>query len=397
MLLADMRGWKTTAGVWFLLALCAPSTTLSQDAEQHEKIEDLLQAIADIESRDGANSEQLIDPLTTLGRLYQDDGKPFQSAATIRRALDVTHVNEGLYTLEQAPLLRLQISNAEAIDDPRSAWDIEQHLLVVASRHPDDVRTARILRQTADRRMEVLDRYIAGQFPPEIELGCYYGGASCKAGEKDDAKRHLLYEAQTLYSQAVNVLLRSEHYPADELQTLLENLVRNTYHYGNPRLGRHSLVFLLDWQNDNARAWSDRIETLVEIADWDLFHSKSGDNDEKALNEYRRVYELIAEQRAEEMLDRIFSPETPIVLPTFTPNPLAPDREQRGNRYIDVEFEIDDVGKSHHIHILPTTVDPGRAAEKQLVQLIARSHFRPRVVDGRLAGRAPVVVRYYFE
>src|SRR5262249_17010782 len=159
----------------------------------------------------------------------------------------------------------LQIGNAEAIDDPRSAWDIEQRLLALASRHPDDVRTARILRETADRRMDVLDRYSAGQFPPQIELGCYYRGGSCKPGSKDDAKLHLLYEAQTLYSQAVNVLLRSEHYPADEVQSLLENLVRNTYHYnGNPWLGRHSLVFLLNWQNNNARAWSDRIETLVE-------------------------------------------------------------------------------------------------------------------------------------
>src|SRR5262249_40203937 len=278
MLLADMRRVsKTTAAVAAVLALCLPSTTLSQPAAgQHEKIEDLLRTVADIESRDGANSERLIDPLTTLGRLYQDDGKPFQSTAAIQRALELTHVNEGLFTLEQAPLLRLQIGNAEAIDDPRSAWDIEQRLLALASRHPDDVRTARILRETADRRMDVLDRYSSGQHPPEIQLGCYYGGDSCKSGEKDIAKARLLHEAQTFYSQAVNVLLRSEHYPSDELQSLLENLVGNTYHYGNSRLGRHSLVFLLDWQNANARAWSDRIETLVQIADWDLFHSKSG-------------------------------------------------------------------------------------------------------------------------
>jgi hypothetical protein len=246
--------------------------------------------------------------------------------------------------------------------------------------------------------LDVLDRYSAGQFPPEIELGCYYGGGTCKAGLKDEAKRNLFYEAQTLYSQAVNVLLRSEHYPGDELQALLENLVRNTYHYnGNPRLGRHSLVFLLNWQNNNARAWPDRIKTLVEIADWDLFHSKSGNEDEKALNEYRHVHELLAEQGAEQLLDEVFSPQTPIVLPTFAPNPLLPEPEQRGNRYVDVAFEIDESGKSHHIRLLRTTEDPDRPAEKQLVQLIARSHFRPRLVDGRIAGNAPVVVRYYFD
>jgi hypothetical protein len=390
---------KATAGIWFLLALCAPSTTLSQPVALHEKIQDLLQVVADIEATDGANSEQLIDPLTTLGRLYQDDGKPFQSAAVIRRALDVTHVNEGLYTLEQAPLLRLQIGNAEAIDDPRTAWDIEQRLLTVANRHPDDVRTARILRETADRRMEVLDRYIAGQTPPEIQLGCYYDpiGRICTAGGKDDAKRNLLYEAQTLYSQSVNVLLRSGQYPADELQSVLENLAGNTYRYGNPHLGRQSLVFLLNWQNQNARAWSDRIETLVEIADWDLFHSKSGGGDEKALSGYMHVYELLAEQGAQELIDKFFSPKTPIVLPTFAPNPLVPDQQQRGKQYIDVAFDIDEGGKAHHIRILPTTVDAARPAEKQLVQLILRSHFRPRVIEGRFAMSAPVVVRYYVE
>lgn len=397
MLLADMRRVsKTIAGMCVLLALCVPSTTLSQLAAQ-EKIEGLLQAVAEIESRDGANSEQLIEPLTTLGRLYQDGGKPFQSAAAARRALDLTRVNEGLYTLEQAPLLRLQIGNAEAIGDPRSAWDIEQRLLALASRHPDDVRTARILRETADRRMDVLDRYSAGEQPPEIELGCYYGAESCKAGEKDVAKRHLLFEAQALYSQAVNVLMRSEHYPGDEIQSLLVNLVGNTYRYGNPRLGKHSLVFLLNWQNANARPWPERIETLVEIADWELFHSKSGEDDERALNEYRHVYELLTEEGPQELLEQLFSPETPIVLPTFAPNPLASDREQRGDRHVDVAFEIDQTGKSHHIRILPTTAGLGRAAEKDLVQLIARSHFRPRLVDGRLADSAPVVVRYYFE
>jgi hypothetical protein len=397
MLLADMRrASKTSAGICVLLVLGVPSMTRSQPAAQQEKIQDLLQTITAIESRDGETSEQLIDPLTTLGRIYQDSGKPFQSASAISRALDLTHVNEGLYTLEQAPLLRLQIRNAEAVGDPRSAWDIEQQVLALASRHPDDVRAARILRETADRRMELLDRYIAGQKPAEIVLGCYYG-STCKSGQKDDAKRNLLREAQSLYLQAADVLQRSGRYAGDELQSLLENLVGNTYHYGNPELGRQSLVSLLDWQNENARASSDKIRTSVEIADWDLFHSRSGNDDEKALHEYMDVYELLIEQGAQELLEQIFAPEIPIVLPTFSANPLARVGEERGGRFVDVAFEIDERGKSRHIRVIRTIGDPPRAAAKQLLQYIAFSHFRPRLVDGRLAGIAPVVVRYYFE
>src|SRR5215831_1385775 len=98
LLVARRRPSKTTAGILVLLALSAASTTLSQPAEQQTKIEDLQEAIERMESRAGETSEELIDPLTTLARLYQEAGKPLQSAAAIRRALDLMHVNEGLHT-----------------------------------------------------------------------------------------------------------------------------------------------------------------------------------------------------------------------------------------------------------------------------------------------------------
>ena len=109
------------------------------------------------------------------------------------------------------------------------------------------------------------------------------------------------------------------------------------------------------------------------------------------------MYELLAEQGAHESIDRIFSPEIPVLLPAFAQNPLVPAREQRGDGYIDVSFEIDKYGKSHHIRILGTTTDSTRAVEKRFVQFISGSRFRPRVVDGRFADSAPVVVRYFFE
>lgn len=431
MLSTDVRRVsKPMSRVWVVLAFAFPSTAFPQPDAQQQKIQELLQRIQDIESHD-ANSEELIDPLTTLGRLYRDDGDAIRSAAATRRAVEVLRFNKGLHTLDQAPLIRSLIGDAEAIGDPGSAWELEQVLLTLAGRHPDDPRTARILRETADRRVAVLDRYIAGEIPPEIELGCYYHNLpvypdavqNCHSGTRDTVKFRLLYEAQTLYSQAVNVLVGSEHSAGDEVQTLLEDLARTSYRYENAArqlfgghenaarrlpgaqtavsdaatLGRRSLAFLLDWQANHAQAWSDRMETLVEIADWDLLHSNSGKADEAALKEYMDVYELLLAQGARESIDQLFSPDVPIVLPTFVPNPLVSDREQRANGYIDVAFEIDQYGKSRHVRILSTTTDPAGEAKKRLVQLISRSLFRPRVVDGRFAESAPVVVRYYFE
>jgi hypothetical protein len=421
------RASKIHAGVWILLSVAAPSTTVPQPTEQAQKIAELEQRVQDIEARDGPNSEELIDPLTTLGRLHQENGQPLQSAAVIQRAVDVVHVNQGLHSLDQAALIRLLIGDAEAIGDARAAWDLEQELLSLASRHPDDPRTARILRETADRRIAVLDRYIVGKdYPPEIKFGCYYrepANDSCGAGSSDVAQTNLFREAQNLYSQAIRVLVRNERYPADDLETLVEDLAQKTYRYC-PRLaaprapiarsgpreesptilvhcnlapGRRALVSLARWQVDNARAWPDGVATLVEIADWDLVAANSVVADEDALAEYTRVYQLLGEQGGQESIDRVFSPEIPIIVPAFAPNPLDRGREQRGNGYVDVSFEIDKYGRSHHVRILGTTTDSTRAVEKRLVQFISGSRFRPRVADGRLADSAPVVVRYFLE
>jgi hypothetical protein len=362
-----------------------------------------------------------------LGRLQQDGGEPFQSAAVIQRAVDVVHVNQGLHSLDQAPLIGLLIADAEAIGDARAAWDLEQELLSLASRYPDDLRTARILRETADRRIAVLDRYIAGKESPEIKFGCYYHEGSwqgadnvdCGAGRSDVAQSNLFWEAQTLYSRAIRILrLRNEHNPADDdLETLVEDLTQKTYRYcprrvADPPSGksretvimqcnrtptRVALYSLAQWQVENARAWPNGVETLVEIADWDLLYANGVIADENALAEYTRVYQLLVGQGAQESIDRIFSPEVPVVVPGFAPNPLLSGREQRGNEYIDVSFEIDKHGRSHHVRILGTTAGSTRAVEKRLVQFISGSRFRPRVVDGRLADSARVVVRYFLE
>src|SRR5262249_16041215 len=138
-------------------------------------------------------------------------------------------------------------------------------------------------------------------------------------------------------------------------------------------------------------------ETLVEIADWDLTYANSPIAEENTLAEYRRVYELLVQQGAQESIDRIFSPEIPVIVPAFAANPLAPTQGRHDNGYIDVSFEIDKHGQSHHVRILGATADSTRAAGKRLVQFISASRFRPRIVDGQFADSAPVVVRYFLE
>ena len=83
--------------------------------------------------------------------------------------------NYGLRTLDQAPLIRQWIKNAETMGNFKMAWDLEQALLALAHRNPNDLRAVPILREIGDKRLDLLERYVKGEeFPPQIILGCYY-------------------------------------------------------------------------------------------------------------------------------------------------------------------------------------------------------------------------------
>ena len=161
------------AGAAALAALAFCSAAYPQDDSRQQAIQSLQDEIRSVAE---PNSPDLIKPLTALGLLYREGGDPALALASLSEAVHVVRFNFGLYSLEQAPLIRQLITSAEALGDRWSAWEIEADLLRLAARNPDDPRTAQILRDTGDRRMNMLAEYNAGESPPEVIYGCYYAG-----------------------------------------------------------------------------------------------------------------------------------------------------------------------------------------------------------------------------
>jgi hypothetical protein len=76
------------------------------------------------------------------------------------------------------------------------------------------LRRVSILHEIADKRMDMLARYQAGELPPQIVLGCYYGvgqgkGASCRAGSRRNVISAIRFEAEGYRVLAANTL--SDH------------------------------------------------------------------------------------------------------------------------------------------------------------------------------------------
>jgi hypothetical protein len=214
---------------------------------------------------------------------------------------------------------------------------------------------------------------------------------NCHAGQRSVAARHIVWDAQRNYADAIRVL-RGQRYASDELYELEDKLLRSSYLLGDSKTARQSLVRLILDDAANSEPMS-RVDRLIQLADLDF---RNRHTQTQALDLYLETYAYLEKQGvARARIDEIFSPATPIALPTFLPNLFAPERAQGATGYVDVEFDITRFGTTRRIRILDTSGNVSNAAQGRVTRWIVENHFRPRVIDGQFANASRVVARHY--
>lgn len=457
---ACLRPVAATFVALVLAALIAPrpAGALETDGDREQQLIGEVQAIL---SRDGPHSADLLAPLMGLALFYQESDEHGLALVTIERALQIVRANNGLHALEQVPLIRQRIRSEEARGNDAAVWELERELLALARWSRDDLRAVPVLREIADRQMQVLHRYLSGESPPQLFLGCFYqewpsrDEGSCKAGSRTTVVQSMLAEAQRNYAAAIAVLLRNGRYDSPDLRELELTLLRGVdlmrvLNQGGrssrpvPMLPEHSVgSFLEPWRGrieaivelarwkapsepstENRASRSptlrsvellspyrrgrqslrrlyayeaasraplrDQVDAAVPIADWDLLHS----HNTAAVRGYAMTLMELDKIGAAASIEQLFTPPTPVVLPAFQPNPLAPDETRPATGHIDVAFEITKYGRPRWVRILDS-VNAAEGAADNLARLIGSNRFRPRLTDGHFADVTPVVFRYY--
>ena len=298
---------KSTVAV-LVLTVFAPCAAALDVAAFDEQQRQILAMIEEIQARDGQYSPALLDELTRLIVLYRENDDNALALVAIERALQVVRANSGLYSLDQVPLLWQRIDSEEAFGNHAAVWDLEQELLTLARRHPDDPQAVPVLRAVADRQMEVVGRMVdSGEIPPQVILGCYYrewstavdGDGKCHAGSRSTAVQGILADADRNYADAIAVLLRNESYSSDELRELEMELVRGAelIYEEYARDGNRSVTGtrtknevpmpLVPWSSaaEVLEPWRSRMAPIVELADWDLPYDSAGTPEEDFLQE----------------------------------------------------------------------------------------------------------------
>jgi hypothetical protein len=398
---------RTNVRLLLLAAVAVPSTSLPQAVVETaaDRQRQIIEAIEQEQSRNGPRSEQLIVPLTELALFFQESGDHALAAAATERLLQVVRVNYGLHSLEQAPVIERLISNEVAIGNAETAWELEQELLALARRYPSDLRTVSIFHELADSRIkrwstgELTPQLVCSTAPPRapvrepVELADLVAappvfGPDCSAPRYAGAYETLRHETLRNYAEAIDVLRRNELYSSAELRELEMKLVGS----GNCDLARESYRRLMSYNAASSESLLEQTPTFVEAADLELRCWDSG----VALGMYEQSYALLKQKGiAQTSIDEVFSPEVPVILSTVLPNPLPTHQTTEGQGYIDVRFDITQDGKARSIEVLYATAGAADAFKDRLVELIEASLFRPRVMNGHIARRAPVSIRYY--
>jgi hypothetical protein len=392
------------ARIWLVLigVPCAGLAQSPPDSDTTDALGEIAERISEAQVEGGAYSSDLIDPLKTLSVLYQENGNYALATAVLDQAMQVIRANYGLRSLEQAPLLQQKIRSEEARGNAAGAWDLEQELLALARRNPDDLRTAPILHELGDKRMDILERYLGGELPPQLFLGCYYQGlpqhegpprsGNCNAGSKGIAAGTMLIDAQRLYLNAIRVFHQQKAYASDELHKLEAKVILGSYTGGAYETGRQSLQRLISYGAVNAEPLERRVDTLVEIGDWDLLF----DYRPSALDIYEDAYAFLRERGEQAAIDALFSPASPYMLPRFLEDPSSPSRAATATGHVDMAFEVTRYGTTRRLDVLKSS-NASKDARGDILRLVSRAKFRPIIRDGEFPRATPVVVRYYVE
>ncbi|MCW8196132.1 hypothetical protein F6455_15170 [Proteobacteria bacterium 005FR1] len=388
-----------------------------------EKLIDYRDAIARLESEQGAWGLGLAEHLAGLGQTYQTRGQHRDAIKIFDRAIHVSRINNGLYDLSQVPIIEKMVESLKARGRWEEVHERHQYLFWLHKRNfgADD-----------PRMLPVIDR-----------LGKWY--INDYALNPERRMMDQLVDAHNLFQYAVNII--SGTYGENDLRLIepLRGLVMSNWFFANYRgeggttpmersqltreLGVDQVNFLTDPHSDNRltqylrnnyadgkRAIEQMVaiysvspdatagaaaRAKVELADWEQLF----DRRRNAADLYRQAYlELKTDEGTRAQVDKLFS--HPVALPEleFVESDLEQPASVRGATdnetieavsYVLVSYDVNRFGDAQNIQVLESSSeDDTRRA--QVKRSLETTRFRPRLVDGEPVDTQGLTQKFVF-
>lgn len=349
-------------------------------------------AIASIESTQGAYGTDLAETLLGMGLALQSQGRHEEAITQFKRGIHLTRVNDGLYSTEQIPLLQGEIASHiatrnYALVDERHSYLYRVQTRGIASGHS---LTAAFMQQ-AQWQYDAYQLGLGSQgYTRLMNMWDLYRFALndviAREGDSSSSLLPPLYgmlQAQYLIS---SYRWQEGDQGSGEDVRARQTLNRfTTYQAQSYQKGNAVIAAIHNIEGKSGGKELPAAQALVMLGDWHLWH----DNHEAATQAYQEAQmELARQDDAQIHIAQIFS--EPAALPDIDGlRPLPPITAPEGADIL-LEFGVDKRGHVNNLQRLDENEEQdGRA--NRLMRKLRKTRFRPRFEEGQAIETEKVV------
>ena len=362
------------------------------------------QRIEDMEAEQGAYGAGIDEQLLGLGAALQRAGAHEEAISQFRRAMLINRVNEGLYSLNQVPMIERMIDSQIALNEWEDANDNQEYLfwLHVKNYGEKDPRMLPIINQLSSWHLQAyIDEKGATLFEHLISATNLYALAV-------DIISHNFGANDLRLVDALRGLKATNYYLATYAGEPQEDIVINASFNGSPMdsenrakldhyrmnsfsSGKSAITKIMDVYQKNPKSPpAASAKAKVELGDWYMMFNKW----HSARETYGEAYQALWDNGAtNKEIDEIFG--RPAALPALPL--LDEDREALAHSYVTVSYDVTAFGKARNIQILSAAPEDKVSIRSRVRNVLKRAKFRPRFVNGEPVDTTGIVQRFVFD
>ncbi len=365
--------------------------------QRTDSISQYNDTVVEIELDGGAWDDSLVEELSALGRLQQQQGDHLAAIETLDRAIHINRINSGLYTLEQVSVVEQLIQSYMALGDWERADIYNNYLFHVQQKAfgADDPRLIPVLDRLATWNMQAFNIGYGSLLGIRLRQSQIMFNAAARMvsihfGESDERiveYQRSIANSSYLIARNPDLMMEIARPEYRNMQQMLAEKLNQQRAVQPPgfRTGERALQEVIEFYREQGDDPYALAEAIAHLGDWYLmFDRRRG-----TLDSYRLAWEILqAQENGEELTERLFGSVTP--LPAFTSSVQIPDayyRTKDGSKalnfdYTDLTFDVTEKGLVRNVRSVSEETEANQAQLSKLRIWVRSNRFRPLIVDG---------------
>lgn len=422
------------------LAQESPAQSGAEQLSSELQAESLRQTVQALEANGDTWHPQIAESMTSLAQLMQRDGHHEEALAMLERAIHINRVNNGLFSLQQAPVIDMQVRSHMELNQWQEADSLRQYHFYIHSRSmqsnepeliPALVRYAEWhLKSYEDRRVDVMPvtRLIDAYQLYSVALSLADAQQEPAAWPREQYLQRMAYLAWQLSlagpQMRPEVMYARSRQVDDEWVSRMtggENSLRpSTFAMGEEALQQiiaQREAHLQEAVPDSSvrrDLLRQHVESVLQLADWHLlFMRRQGsaalyqqawqmlqDEDEALRRQiFGKVVSIpVFDEYLQPELLQAASSNTPALANSLVAQSVRPTEVRQHNwPWVDMRFDLTRYGRVSNVELVNSSSEISENVRRRVVTGLRNTPMRPLISEAGLESSSGWVYRFPYD